>query len=765
MSVSAVKKLCLSTIEQLSEQKQLEELPHFAEELEYFRRRLEDDEFRIAVVGEFSSGKSTFINAMLGKDLLQHASTETTAALTRLVNVDPADPRCGSGTVRLRNGDILTLPTLNNLKEYTTTASEQFHVVDEIEFVELYLPILKSKHRIVIVDTPGLNGTADGHREQTVRLIQQAHACIYLIQRRGLAESDVEFLTYLTQIQKNFIFVQNFIDDLRTSEGDTLEEKLAEQAGILDRQVFSRVPDADYRICGVSALLALAGRDEDIRTLYADSSEILTPKMRQTLYQKSRFDTFYDLLTQTFQDDRLEEIQYGDTAAALSDWLRSLLEQISRLEAQAKELYQTSGDRRILEKLERLREKTLKSQGRHENQLKNFVLAKGNDMRSHEKQLLHQELLQVARNTEDEIRQFPSLAHLEKWEKKLPDILSQEIGHVLIRQSKRYDQQFQAFYQLLLTRIEEYSGVQCEELDLNILKLSKPQNSPGNFQQEQNELQRLRTEVQKKRDTIDRIERELAIVKTSLRQSQDEVQSLEGAMEQNQANLAARTTELGERPHASTRSEAYTSYEYRGGLGVLDFFLGPKEITRYRQVIDDSEGVAWDQKKAALLNPLIEEERKLEKQLQAAKRSELRQRNAKEDRETEYQKAKQRVEDLEKRVRVKEETLRHKKEYAVQEYLTSYKKHLIEQIERYLFGESGVEVQILQNLNNIIVRMEQEFTEWALDRFRWAMDRKLAWIEVARQKKYPELLRQVQHLTDTKNILFNLKEKMEAQLA
>ena len=48
---------------------------------------MNDDEIRIAVVGEFSSGKSTFINALIGKDILNHATKETTAVITRLINV------------------------------------------------------------------------------------------------------------------------------------------------------------------------------------------------------------------------------------------------------------------------------------------------------------------------------------------------------------------------------------------------------------------------------------------------------------------------------------------------------------------------------------------------------------------------------------------------------------------------------------------------------------------------------------------------------
>lgn len=58
---------------------------------ERLRQCLEDKSFRIAVVGEFSSGKSMFINALVQQDLLSHATQKTTAVLTRLVNVQKDD--------------------------------------------------------------------------------------------------------------------------------------------------------------------------------------------------------------------------------------------------------------------------------------------------------------------------------------------------------------------------------------------------------------------------------------------------------------------------------------------------------------------------------------------------------------------------------------------------------------------------------------------------------------------------------------------------
>ena len=764
MSVSALKQKCLSIVEQMSKQEELVEIPRFMEEIEHFRRRLQDNEFRIAVVGEFSSGKSTFINALLGKDLLQHASTETTATVTRLVNVLSSDALCGKGKVYLRNGSSIDLHNLNDLKEYTTTASETYQVVDEIEYVELYLPIFESEHRIVIVDTPGLNGTADGHREQTVSLIQQAHACIYLLQRRGLAESDITFLTYLSQIQKNFIFVQNFIDDLKTLEGDTLEDTLATQQRILNDHVFVNAPHARYSICGVSALLALTGRDESIKTLYAGSSEVLTHQQRQEIYERSRFEAFYDLLRRTFPDDKLEIMQYGDTAAALADWMRLLLEQITRRETQAIELYQASSDKRSLEKLERLKTKTLESRERHKKQLEDFILDRGRSLRVSAKESIHQELVQVMQDADKEVQGFKALAPMEEWSKRLPDILAQKINEILIRHGNRYDQQIQALYQLLLTRIEEYSSVKIDELDLNSFESSRRMSAPSSFKREMGEVDRIRKQAEAKKNEAERIEREMASLAAEADRSRHDVESAELSLRRTRSSISSRKARLGSRPACEYKEEAYTAEEYRGGLGFLDWVLGPKKVTKYRTVADDSKGEAWDRKMASEINPLIDEEYRLKKELEAAQRSERRLRAERADKEEAYQRAKKRVEELEEKARVEEETLRHKREYALKEYLVSCRKSLVAEIEHYLFGEDSVEAQISQSLEGDIKQMEEDFTRWAVERFQKAIDKKLEGIEQAKQQKYPELLKQADSLTHTKEIITKLINDLEAQL-
>ena len=57
-------------LKQMESLKSVNESEYLSNEIYQLSNRISDNVFRIAVVGEFSSGKSTFINALIGKDIL-----------------------------------------------------------------------------------------------------------------------------------------------------------------------------------------------------------------------------------------------------------------------------------------------------------------------------------------------------------------------------------------------------------------------------------------------------------------------------------------------------------------------------------------------------------------------------------------------------------------------------------------------------------------------------------------------------------------------
>lgn len=761
MSTLNIKQQCLSILDELSSFDILQEISGVSTEIEHFRGRLEDDEFRIAVVGEYSSGKSTFINAILGKDILTHATAETTAAITRIVNVAADDPQSYSGVVILCNGEKIPLHDFEKLREYTTKGSSQFDVVNDITAVELYMPILNSAHRIVLVDTPGLNGIAEGHRERTVQLVQQAHACIYLLQLRGLSESDVSFIKYLSRYQKNFIFVQNFIDEFQSAEGDSVAEKLQEQKEILEGQVFTGNSNVNYSICGVSALMALTYADESISSLYAGGPH-LTADARKSLYKSSNFGAFQSLLDETFQEKNLEKIQYQDTALALGEWIKLLMEQIERRERMTRETYEASTDCRSMEKLIKLKEKVLAGKERQEEYLKNFIVSSCEDIRKEETERLQHDLEKVRDEVASEINQHKTIESLEQWSEKIAFVLQEKLDAPLHQYSKRYMLELQGLYQRLLSRIEEYSGIQNEKLSFERFEIRDPEEPTNDFQHKENIIAELRRKMESDKQRANDSQKEQIEKESERRKAEQEIQSLQEQKEKIESQKSSQLAHLGPKPKVEERWESYTDYEYRGGLGILDAIFGPKAVTHSRPVKDDSAAKDWDAKKAKIQNTYTEKMAELTPQLNAATRAAEKAKKESGEASQRYLEAKKKVLEREQAIKREEEVLAEQKKHAAQEFLIQCKKNLCHQVEEYLLREEdSILAQVTDNLKKEIVYAEENFIEWAILLYRKALQQKLEWIEEALQRECPELLQKANHLTQMRERLTQMQNILE----
>jgi GTP-binding protein EngB required for normal cell division len=105
---------------------------------------------RLAIVGEFNAGKSTFVNALLGMDVAPTGILPTTA-VAHLLRFGP-DP---IARARLRGGGARTVPP----ERLRALLEELGDAVAEVE-VEVPFPYLR---RVEIVDTPGFNAPDPEH--------------------------------------------------------------------------------------------------------------------------------------------------------------------------------------------------------------------------------------------------------------------------------------------------------------------------------------------------------------------------------------------------------------------------------------------------------------------------------------------------------------------------------------------------------------------------------------------------------------------------
>ena len=102
--------------------------------------KIEDERFHLVVLGEFNHGKSTFVNALLGAEVLPTGITPTTAAINHVVWAD--QPRARA--VLVAGGEAKLDP--KKLQEWVTVEGKH---AAEVKYVEVGYPasILEDKSR------------------------------------------------------------------------------------------------------------------------------------------------------------------------------------------------------------------------------------------------------------------------------------------------------------------------------------------------------------------------------------------------------------------------------------------------------------------------------------------------------------------------------------------------------------------------------------------------------------------------------------------
>lgn len=751
----SIKEELTEILKQVAALDDLHLIPDFNEHLESFESRLNDDEFRIAIVGEFSSGKSTFINAMIGKDVLQHASMETTATLTRVINVEKNDPRKMTGKVFLRSGNEIALQDLSKLKEFTTTQSETYNVVEQIRSVEIYLPIFDANDKIVLVDTPGLNGIAGGHMEQTFSLVQKAHICIYLIPHSGLTESNAKYLSLLAHYQKYFVFVQNFIDEIREQE-ETLDEKLDKQISIL-QQVFDGT-DCVYSICGVSALKELASADKDIKRLYSSSKEDLTEEVRALLHQQSGFDNLRKLLNQMLDRDSIENIQYGGTAKAISDWLKQLLQQVEQRENKTRQYYESSREKDFVERQAARKVKILSQKDKRKAELDNFIVAKTDEAKKETVGDFNDVLIGVKRLIESEIDGKKNQSVLNEYRHTLPAHLTEIISSSLIEPNVQYQNRIKIIYQVLLERINKSTGIDCEDFVLpSQLMFNLPQNTECKDSDFERRLQQSEIKRVNKQNDINQLSAQIEKNNVELLHSMKDLNKIESGRRFLDKTKLNQLSDIGYRPEVQEKPEIYTDYEYRGGLGFIDWLCGPKQVEKTRIVQDDSAGKEWDNKKISIENEYAQRINQWERDKRSKEQRYNRLKGRQSDDQERLQKLEEELWQLDCQIKQEKETLTNIKKKAADEYLTSCKKTLKEQVDAII---EDTKKNASQTISNSIAREIQYLQKWANAHFEESVQQEIALIEQAQAERMPEILTRAEHLKETARVLSRLLSQL-----
>ncbi len=169
-----------------------------------------DQPLLVTVMGEFSSGKSTFVNAFIGADVAPTGITPTTAT----INVVRYGRERG-GRIIAADGATLELgwdALMSHLRALTPDAARA------IDRVEILVP-LPQLEKINIVDTPGLNSIQPEHEATARAFIARADAVVWVFTAsQGGKSSEKKALQSIRDEGKRVLGVLNKSDQLTTDE-------------------------------------------------------------------------------------------------------------------------------------------------------------------------------------------------------------------------------------------------------------------------------------------------------------------------------------------------------------------------------------------------------------------------------------------------------------------------------------------------------------------------------------------------------------------
>ncbi len=180
--------------------------------------RLAEDRFTLAVMGQFKRGKSSLMNAIIGRELLPVGVLPLTSAITVL--------RYGPKERLLITRDDIRLPfpqeePVERLAEFVTERGNSGNA-KHVKTACLELPIPFLRRGLEFVDTPGVGSAIEANTITTLNFLPNCDAVLFVTSVDSpLTKVELDFLGRIGQHVRKIFFVINKMDLLAQQERET----------------------------------------------------------------------------------------------------------------------------------------------------------------------------------------------------------------------------------------------------------------------------------------------------------------------------------------------------------------------------------------------------------------------------------------------------------------------------------------------------------------------------------------------------------------
>ncbi|MPQ44316.1 dynamin family protein [Clostridium tarantellae] len=185
---------------------QLEKFNINPKEIQKYIDKINNSEKVVAITGEFSSGKTTFINALIGKkDFLSTGNGECTPILIEIIkgnnNVFEVHYKDNSVSNEKLNKE--------NLLKYS-----QYKEGYDTNILGITVPIDNKfiGENVTLIDTPGTNTIIKEHEEITEYILKRSDIVLYII-NKVISASDIERIKEIEKYTNHIILIVTNMDE------------------------------------------------------------------------------------------------------------------------------------------------------------------------------------------------------------------------------------------------------------------------------------------------------------------------------------------------------------------------------------------------------------------------------------------------------------------------------------------------------------------------------------------------------------------------
>lgn len=220
------------------------------EECDELMAKLAEDRFVLAVLGQFKRGKSTLMNAIIGRELLPVGALPLTSAITIL--------RYGAKErlliTRAETGPMFPqVESIERLAEFVTEKQNPSNCKGVKEAcVELPLSFLR--RGVEFVDTPGVGSAIEANTTTTMNFLAECDAVVFVTSVDSpLTRIELDFLKSVGGLVGKIFFVVNKTDLLGPGE-------LADTVAFLEQTICAQTRADAVKVFPVSARLGLLAK-------------------------------------------------------------------------------------------------------------------------------------------------------------------------------------------------------------------------------------------------------------------------------------------------------------------------------------------------------------------------------------------------------------------------------------------------------------------------------------------------------------------------